>query len=329
MQNNLALIWEGGDDVCIMEIEIIGAESLGVRGLCCFVKTKSKNILIDPGIALGFVRYGLPPHPFQIAICERIRKRIVKAWFEASDIVFSHFHGDHVPLENANPYQLNIDRVKELNPAVKIWAKLSSLSPTEKTRADSISFSLGKELISAEGKETGLLSFFGPVPHGEERNNGEKVIVTRIKEESVFVHASDLQLLNDGAVSKVLSLNPDIVLVSGPPLYLSKISNKVFEIAWANALRLSKKVETLILDHHLLRNCEGIKWLERLSSKSENQVICGADFMKKPRLLLEARRRELYNNMPVPNGWHDAYADGRVDTSTYWDMAQNFFNLTI
>lgn len=310
-----------------MEIEILGTESLGVRGLCCVVKTKSNNILIDPGIALGFLRHGLHPHPFQVAICERIRRSIIKAWHGASDIVFSHFHGDHVPLENANPYQLNIDMVKELNPGATMWAKLSVLSHVEKARSESISYSLGKELISAEGKDTGLMSFFGPVPHGEEENNFENVMITKIKEDFVFVHASDLQLLNEDAVSKVLSLKPDIVLVSGPPLYLSKMSKRLFEIAWFNALRLTENVKTLIIDHHLLRNCEGVRWLERLASKSRNQVLCSADFMKKPRLLLEARRTELYNIMPVPKRWHEDYTAGKVDTSRYWEMGKDYFNL--
>ena len=40
-----------------MNVEIIGAESLGVRGLCCFVETKDRKILIDPGVALGYVRH--------------------------------------------------------------------------------------------------------------------------------------------------------------------------------------------------------------------------------------------------------------------------------
>ena len=320
---------EGGDDVCIMKIVLLGTEYLGVRGLCCFVRTKNKKVLIDPGIALGFLRYRLPPHPVQIAAGERIREKIVKAWSEATDIVFSHFHGDHVPLKDANPYQLNANKVNGLNSVVRIWAKLSPLSPIEKTRVESITDSLGKELKSAKGKENGVLSFSGPVPHGEGKNNKEKVIITRVKEDFVFVHASDLQLLNDDAVSQVLSLKPDIVLVSGPPLYLSKMSNELMKIAWNNAIRLSKIVKTLILDHHLLRGCEGVRWLERLSSKSKNHVICGADFMKKPRLLLEARRRDLYSNMPVPEGWHEAYVRGEVGTGKYWDMGKKFFNLTI
>jgi hypothetical protein len=34
-----------------MKIEILGAESLGVRSLCCFVQTENQKILIDPGMA--------------------------------------------------------------------------------------------------------------------------------------------------------------------------------------------------------------------------------------------------------------------------------------
>ena len=106
-----------------MNIEILGAESLGVRSLCCFVKTKDRKILIDPGIALGYIRYKLFPHPFQIAVDERIQKRIINAWGEATDIVISHFHGDHVPLDDANPYQLDIDELIGLNQNVRIWSK--------------------------------------------------------------------------------------------------------------------------------------------------------------------------------------------------------------
>jgi len=40
-----------------MKIEIVGTESMGVRGMCCFVQTESRKILIDPGIALGYKRY--------------------------------------------------------------------------------------------------------------------------------------------------------------------------------------------------------------------------------------------------------------------------------
>jgi len=308
-----------------MKIEIVGTESLGVRGLCCFVKTENQKILIDPGIALGYMRYKLLPHPFQVAVDEKIQKKIIEAWAEATDIVISHFHGDHIPLVNANPYQLNIEKIAGLNPKAKIWAKLSHLSPTEKKRAESLSFILNKNLIPAEEKKQEVFHFSKAVPHGRTENNLETVMMTKIEEDCVFVHASDIQLLNNESVSQIVSWKPDIVLASGPPLYLSQLSKDQIRKAWHNALRISESVDTLIIDHHLLRDDTGIQWLRELSSKSNKIILCGADFMNKPRMLLEARRKDLYKQMPVPEGWHEAYGKGKVNTDYYWNLAKKCY----
>jgi len=42
-----------------MSLEIIGAESLGVRSLCCLVTLQDRRIIIDPGVSLGYMRRGL------------------------------------------------------------------------------------------------------------------------------------------------------------------------------------------------------------------------------------------------------------------------------
>lgn len=47
-----------------MKIEILATESLGVRGICCFVETKKRKILIDLGVALGYKKAGLLPQNF-------------------------------------------------------------------------------------------------------------------------------------------------------------------------------------------------------------------------------------------------------------------------
>jgi predicted metallo-beta-lactamase superfamily hydrolase len=133
------------------------------------------------------------------------------------------------------------------------------------------------------------------------------------------VHASDIQLLDGEAVSLILDWQPDIVLVGGPPLYLSWLSPRRQKIAWENARRLARRVDTLILDHHLLRCEEGLSWLDRLSSETGHRVICAADFMQRPRHLLEAQREQLYEEMPVPEGWHEAYARGDADMRRYQD----------
>lgn len=301
-----------------MNIEIIGAESLGVRGLCCFVKTRHRSLLIDPGIALGYVRHKLLPHPVQIAADEKIQKRMIDVWSESTDVVLSHFHGDHVPLADANPYQLDIRRLIGVNPHVKIWTKdPTHFSLIEEKRAISLKTILHVDLISAEGKKDGPMTFSGPVPHGEASTTSETVIMTRIEEDNVFVHAPDIQLLDDETVSQIICWQPDIVLVGGPPIYLSRLSEDQTRRAWHNAERLCQAIGRVILDHHLMRSQKGLEWLNRLSSKKGKPVMCAADFMHRPRLLLEANREYLYKKMPVPDGWHDDYAKGKVGTDDY------------
>ena len=185
-------------------------------------------------------------------------------------------------------------------------------------RRASLAGALGRELPSADGQGNGLLVFSPPMPHGKPHSHLGTVMMTRIESEgTVFVHASDIQLLDDRAVSLILDWHPDIALVSGPPLYLSRLSFEQRATAWKNAKRLACQVETLILDHHLLRCEEGLSWLDRLSTEVGHRVICAADFMGRPRCLLEARRVQLYEEMPVPDGWHEAYAQGDVDVQRY------------
>jgi len=302
-----------------MHIEIIGTESLGVRGLSCKVETKERKILIDPGIALGYNRYGLLPHPFQVAVGRVIRNKIVSSLRGATDVVISHYHGDHIPLVDANPYQLKAAEIANLQQDIQFWAKgLAGLSQNMKVRAQSLCVVLNKDLPNAEGISDGPMTFSGAVPHGQADNRFGQVMMTKIADRGeVFVHASDIQLLDRKAILQILQWHPDIVLASGPPLYLPRLSNKQRDIAWKNAVFLSRGIDTLILDHHMTRCEEGIMWLNRLSCETGKRVVCAADFIKKPRLLLEAWRRQLYKDMPVSKNWHRDYARGKVDVEHY------------
>jgi predicted metallo-beta-lactamase superfamily hydrolase len=137
--------------------------------------------------------------------------------------------------------------------------------------------------------------------------------MTRISEgDEVFVHSSDIQLLDRETVLEILAWKPTIVFASGPPLYLSRHVPEASKEAFENALLIAEKVDTLILDHHLLRSFEGYRWLKKLAEMVENRVLCGAEFMKKEPELLEAQRKILYEKLPVPQGWHEAYAKGEI-----------------
>ena len=152
-----------------MKIKILGTESLGVRGLSCEVVLKNRKVVIDPGLALGYQRYGLLPHPAQVAVGEQVRMKIVATLADATDIVLSHFHGDHIPLPDANPYQLYAHQVAHLFRKVRLWSKgPEGLSRHMTARRDALIEILGRDLPNTEEQKDGPLEFSFPVPHGIE-----------------------------------------------------------------------------------------------------------------------------------------------------------------
>ena len=63
------------------------------------------------------------------------------------------------------------------------------------------------------------MEFSRPVPHGQPGAHENTVMMTRIEENGqVFVHASDVQLLERETIEAILNWTPDVVLTSGPPL---------------------------------------------------------------------------------------------------------------
>ena len=302
-----------------MQIEILGTESLGVRGLCTVVMTKDRKVVIDPGVALGFRRHGLLPHPVQVAASEKTKRLIEKALEDTTDIVISHYHGDHIPLVDANPYQLSVKQVVKLCMRPHLWTKgTKDISYNQAHRARALADRLGRALPAAEGMSDGPLSFSLPVPHGERWGRGGSVMMTRVEEDGeVFVHASDIQMLSDKAIGQILVWQPNIVLASGPPIYLPSLTPEEQKDALRRTLRLAKGVDTLILDHHLMRSKKGEQWLDYVSSLTNHKVVCAADFMGRHRNLLEAERVLWYRKAHVPEGWHKAYARGEIDVRAY------------
>jgi predicted metallo-beta-lactamase superfamily hydrolase len=303
-----------------MDLEIIGTESMGVRGLCCRLALPDRRIVIDPGISLGYRRFGLLPHPLQVAAGRSVRDRILQELRTATDVVFSHFHGDHVPLLDANPYQLAIRDLPSGFSALRCWSKAEDdLSADMRHRFQDLAHLSGDNMQIAEGCSAGPLAFSGAVPHGVPGSHLGTLMMTRVETgQRAFVHASDIQLLDDATVTQIIDWQADIVVAAGPPLYLERLSKAEKELAWENALRLVKNVKIVILDHHLMRSVEGVEWLAALSAKLGRRVYCAADFMGCPRRLLEAERVRWYEQMPVADAWHDDYAEGRVDLEDYF-----------
>ena len=189
-----------------------------------------------------------------------------------------------------------------------------------KQRAQDLQELLGTNFHIAEGCSTGPITFSKAVPHGGGTKGCRQttVMMTRIEVgDKVFLHTSDIQLLDAVTIDLIISFRPDIVLAAGPPLYIDALSNELRTAAWENGLHLAACVDILILDHHLMRDRQGPAWLEALSNKAGKQIYCAADFMGRNRLLLEARRTELYETMFVPTHWHEEYAKGLINVEEW------------
>lgn len=266
------------------------------------------------------------PHPVQIAVGQTIRQRIIEEVGRATDLVISHFHGDHIPLNDANLFQLSIQQLEKVPPL--IWAHPCGPNDRlQRQRELALVMGLNRTLEQARGKADGLLSFSDPVPHGQSTPNHDRVTMTILDDHRQrFIHASDIQFLHHETIDAIIEYHPDIVLASGPPLYRMTENPSLRSEAWNNILKLSDHVPLLILDHHLLRSTQGILWLEELKAVTKNTICCAADYMKTNRYLLEAMRTELYQAIPVPDSWHKEFEKGTADLTGFLKQAHQTYD---
>ena len=308
-----------------MKIEILSTESLGIRGLCCSVETDQKRIIIDPGISLALIRAKLPPHPIEAVHNRLNEQKIQKYLSNATDIVFSHYHGDHIPMPpNERPFELNGEVIKLNNPKPKIWWKDgSNLGPKYQERIQYLESIFKTPHTPCDNTTQECFTFSLPHWHGRPNRNPVRVMMTRIQSGSTtFLHASDIQLLHDDPIEDILNNPPNILLFSGPPLYLG-ISKIEFEAVQRRTLQLAEQIETIIIDHHLMRGPEGLEWLKEMRSKTGKEIICAADWNQTNIQLLETNRKQLYNDFPEDPKWFEPY---RMKLKTADDILDRFDN---
>jgi hypothetical protein len=121
------------------------------------------------------------------------------------------------------------------------------------------------------------------------------------------------------------------VVTDGPPIYrwIGSLPRdeylKLIKLAENNALRLADNVDLLIIDHHLLRCWEGVEWLQHLKDKTDN-IMCAAEYMRKPILLLEAWRPLLYKYFEIDKKWfhkrYNEYVNSTIFKSITNDLVE-------
>ncbi|MEM2912079.1 MAG: MBL fold metallo-hydrolase [Candidatus Bathyarchaeia archaeon] len=284
----------------IRRILPLAFDSFGVRSMATFVETDDLKILIDPGVSLAPLRYGLEPHPME---WQRLDETwtLIKQYAEDSEVlVVTHYHYDHHDPDYPELYSgktvfvkhptQNINRSQKERAALFLEA-IKGL-PKKLENADGKSFQLGKTLISfSKAVCHGTNPRLGYVTEVSIKSNGEK-----------FLHTSDVEgpSLEDQIIF-ILEEKPDILFVDGPMTYMLgyRYSFKSLEISNKNLLRAIKETSphTIVLDHHFLRDLNykmRVKPVYEEAEKLGVKVITAAEFSGRKIEMLEALRKELY-----------------------------------
>jgi len=98
------------------------------------------------------------------------------------------------------------------------------------------------------------------------------------------------------------------VYLGGPPLYLihTRVKRSVINRGIRNVAKLVESVDTVILDHHLLRTevwREPLSQIVKNAEKIGHEIQTAAEFLGLSNSLLECRRRELYEIEPPSSGF--------------------------
>ncbi|MCB9883309.1 MAG: MBL fold metallo-hydrolase [Planctomycetes bacterium] len=300
-----------------MEIEILGAESLGVRSLATCVRTASHTFLIDPGVSVVPRRHAHPPHPLELAACWNTRRLITERSGEADAIVLTHYHYDHFTPFHASPTDWCDDETAEaLYRDRVIFAKHGQehINGSQRRRAETLDAREFLDVRIAEGAHWHAYEGTTAVPHGPRGSRQGFVTMAVVRErDETFVHASDIQLLDPHTVTNLIRLQPTIVLVSGPPLYHPRVTDDERRIGLHQLKRLVEAIPTCIVDHHFLRSADHVREGEvarRVAERAGHAFVTAAEFMRRPTLTLEAHRPRLHEAFPVDRRWFDGFLAG-------------------
>ena len=299
----------------------LAAESLGTRSMCTFVETKDVKVVLDAGVSLAPLRFGLPPHPMEYEAIRESRKRIEEKALEADVITISHYHFDHhTPsftdwvstwsspeiaqkiYENKQVLLKNYKKYINFSQRRRGWvfAKTGGKHAKKLEIADGKMFQFGDTAIR----------FSEPVFHGSEDTSLGWVLTTTIAYgDEKIVFAPDVQgPMYDSTMKMIIEEQPVFLMIGGPPLYL--VGFRVTETQINDGLerlrRLVAAVPFTILEHHLLRT---ENWREmsvaifETAQKAGHEVVSAAQFLGEEDNLLEARREQLFEARPPNEGF--------------------------
>lgn len=290
-----------------MKVVPLAFESMGVRSMATFVET-DQRILIDPGTSIAPKRFGYPPWKDEFDALYETRARI-EEYAERADIVtISHYHHDHyTPFELGKFLDSSPKSAEKVYQGKKLFIKhpTSHINKSQQKRAAEFLKNLKDlncEIDYADGNsfEIGdtVIKFSNVLPHGSEGSKlGYVTAVTIQWDGKSFMHASDVQgPIYEGAKQAILDEKPDMLILSGPPIYLQgfAVERNDIENARKNLIEISREIPKVVVDHHLLRDLRCFNFIKSVKEKSGGEILVASEIIGKDPLLLEARRKEFY-----------------------------------
>jgi predicted metallo-beta-lactamase superfamily hydrolase len=293
------------------------SESLGVRSFCVYVETADLRILLDAGVSLG-QRFNVVPHPLEYKALRDARAKI-RTYAEKADVItISHYHFDHYTAawtefdskwtwshraEAEKVYGGKIVYAKDYRSRINysqrkrgyIFGRIASDFTEDIIYADSQTYSTGNTEIT----------FSAPLPHGEEGSSLGYILVVEIRSGGkTLAFYPDVQgPTAERSLHRILETKPDILIIGGPPIYLSgwRINEKIIEQGLSNLATIAENIPLILIDHHILRNEDGlarITELAKISQKHNHEIRTFAEHLGLSNRLLEARRRQLFEEFP-------------------------------
>ncbi|HDI02607.1 MAG TPA: MBL fold metallo-hydrolase, partial [Candidatus Aenigmarchaeota archaeon] len=279
--------------------------SFGVRSMSTLVVTKDVKVYIDPGVALGPTRYGLPPTEAEEKALELARKKIMEVCKSADIVVVTHYHYDHHPF----PDDEEMYRACFKGKIVYAKDRLRNINASGKSRGrifEKIAEKFAKEIEWADGKEVNFgrtkIEFSPAVWHGDVGSKVGKVIMVYIKEgRDSFLFGSDAQGLADPQALKwFLEKNPQFAIIDGyPTIFIGwRMKAKNFEKSNQHLIKAleNTKVKTMILEHHIVRDIgyrEKMKDVFDVARALKKKILTSAEFYNLENFFLEAWRKEI------------------------------------
>jgi len=271
--------------------------------MATFVETTSVRLLIDPSAALAPARYGLRPHPLEWQRLDESWSKIRDFAASAEIIILTHYHYDHHSTRHMEIFRGKRLFIKDPSRNInrsQMWRAAYFLQSVQ---------GLPKEIKPADGRKLQVgettIHFSPAVTHGVDDKLGYVIEISVKSGGESVLFTSDVQ----GPVSEeqakfIMENAPHTLMVDGPPTYLLGGSFKEDDLQLANQLltkivrRLSTRgLETIILDHHLVRDLnyrEKVKLVYEVGEELGIRLFTAAEFIGREIDLLEARRKELY-----------------------------------